>query len=209
MTTTADTRPVDLAQHLALDERAQDLLFREARTANAFTDEPVTDDQVRAIHDLVRWAPTSMNTSPLRVTLVRSAEARERVVAHMAEGNKAKTAAAPLVAVLTADHDFHRHLPRLAPHAEGAVERFAAMPGRDEMARVNATLQTAYFILGVRAAGLAAGPMTGFDRDGLTRDLYPAGDRSVVAVVNIGRPAPDAYRPRAARLDYDEVVDTI
>ena len=37
---------------------AQDLLFREAHTANAFTDEPVTDAQMRAVYDLVKWGPT-------------------------------------------------------------------------------------------------------------------------------------------------------
>ena len=47
MTTTSDTL-------LELEKDAQDLLFRSARTANAFTDEPVTDEQVRAIHDLVK-----------------------------------------------------------------------------------------------------------------------------------------------------------
>ena len=46
---------------LVLAEDAQDLLFRQARTANSFSDEPVTDEQLRAIYDLVKWAPTSMN----------------------------------------------------------------------------------------------------------------------------------------------------
>ena len=34
---------------LTLDEDAQNLLFREARTANAFTDEPVTDEQIEGL----------------------------------------------------------------------------------------------------------------------------------------------------------------
>ena len=56
--------------YLDLEKDAQDLLFRSARTANAFTDEPVTDEHVRAIHDLVKWGPTAMNAQPLRVVLV-------------------------------------------------------------------------------------------------------------------------------------------
>ncbi|MCZ9344543.1 nitroreductase family protein, partial [Streptomyces sp. TRM76130] len=90
---------------LVLDPAAQDLLFREARTANNFTDEPVTEEQVQAIYDLVKFGPTAFNQSPLRVTLVRSPEARERLVKHMAEGNAAKTASAPLVAILSADNE--------------------------------------------------------------------------------------------------------
>ena len=55
---------------LALDTHAQDLLFRDARTANSFTDEPVTDEQLAAIHDLVKWGPTAMNQNPLRIVAV-------------------------------------------------------------------------------------------------------------------------------------------
>ncbi len=100
---------------LVLDAAAQDLLFREARTANTFTDEPVTDEQVQAIYDLVKFGPTAFNQSPLRVVLVRSAEGRERLVQHMAEGNRPKTATAPLVAILAADNEFHEELPALLP----------------------------------------------------------------------------------------------
>src|SRR4051812_10571029 len=107
---------------LALDPAAQDLLFRDARTANTFTDEPVSDEQIKAIYDLVKWAPTSMNTQPLRVLLVRSREARDRLVTHMSDGNKAKTGTAPLVAILAADTDFHEHLPTVFPHAPNAKD---------------------------------------------------------------------------------------
>lgn len=102
---------------LALDTVAQDLLFLEARTANSFTGEPVTDEQIEAVHDLVKYGPTSMNQQPLRMVLVRSAEARERLLGHMSEGNRAKTATAPLVAILAADNEFHEELPSQFPHA--------------------------------------------------------------------------------------------
>ena len=101
---------------LVLDAAAQDLLFREARTANTFSDEPVTDEQILAIYDLVKYGPTSSNQSPLRITLVRSPEARERLVRHMAELNRPKTAAAPLVAILSTDNEFHEELHKLVPH---------------------------------------------------------------------------------------------
>jgi 3-hydroxypropanoate dehydrogenase len=199
----------ELGETLALSAPAQALLFREARTANEFTDEPVTEDQVRAIYELVKYAPTSMNTQPLRVTLIRSPQARERLVRHLMPGNQPKTAKAPLVAVLTADRNFHEHLPVVAPHAPGAKDRFADPGMRESFATFNGALQVGYFILGVRAAGLAAGPMTGFDAAGLEAELFPAGDRKVLAVVNLGRPGPDAFRPRAPRLDYEQVVTTL
>ena len=194
---------------LALDPAAQDLLFREARTANTFTDEPVTEEQVQAIYDLVKFGPTSMNQSPLRITLVRSPEARERLVKHMSEGNRKKTAAAPLVAILAADNEFHEELPHLFPHFPQAKDIFAGdRPVREKNATLNAALQAAYFIIGVRAAGLAAGPMTGLDFDGLRKEFLDD-DHTPLMVVNIGRPGPDAWFPRSPRLSYEQVVTTV
>lgn len=194
---------------LALPAEAQALLFREARTAGAFTDEPVGENQIRAIYDLIKYAPTSMNTQPMRVALVRSPQARERLVRHMAPGNQDKTAKAPLVALLTADREFHEHLPVLAPHASNAEEMFSDPQRREAWASFNGALQLGYFIVGVRAAGLAAGPMTGFDAAGLESEFFPAGNQKVIAVVNIGHPVEGAFRPRAPRLEFEQVVSTL
>ncbi len=194
---------------LVLDPAAQDLLFREARTANTFTDEPVTDEQVQAIYDLVKYGPTAFNQTPLRITLVRSAEARERLVQHMAEGNQAKTATAPLVAILSADNEFHEELPQLFPafpQAKDAI--FGERPVREASATMNAALQAAYFIVGVRAAGLAAGPMTGLDFEGVRKEFLDD-DHTPLMVVNIGRPGENAWYPRSPRLSFDEVVTTV
>ncbi|GAA3297153.1 malonic semialdehyde reductase [Streptomyces cinereospinus] len=194
---------------LVLDPAAQDLLFREARTANTFTDEPVTDEQVQAIYDLVKYGPTAFNQCPLRITLVRSPEARERLVQHLAEGNRAKTATAPLVAILSADNEFHEELPALLPHYPQAKDAFfSERSARESAAALNASLQAAYFIVGVRAAGLAAGPMTGMDFEGVRKEFLDD-DHTPLMVVNIGHPGPDAWFPRLPRLAYEDVVTTV
>ena len=195
---------------LAPSNDAQELLFRGARTANTFTDEPVSDEQMQAIYDLVKWAPTSMNLQALRIVLVRSPEARATLVDHMTDGNKAKTATAPLVAVLAADVNFHDELHRTFPHFPGARDVFAGDDAaREGVAKFNGALQVGYFILGVRAAGLAAGPMTGFDAAGINADFFPDGEHKVLAVVNIGHPGEGAWFDRLPRLDYDEVVSAV
>ncbi|MGV9554324.1 malonic semialdehyde reductase [Streptomyces sp. NPDC003401] len=194
---------------LVLDPAAQDLLFREAHTANTFTDEPVTEEQVQAIYDLVKFGPTAFNQNPLRVTLVRSPEARERLVRHMAEGNRAKTATAPLVAILSADNEFHEELPTLFPAFPQAKDAFfAERPVREGSAALNAALQAAYFIVGVRAAGLAAGPMTGFDAEGVRKEFLDD-DHAPLIVVNIGKPGEGASYPRSPRLSYEQVFTTV
>ncbi|MGW6237440.1 malonic semialdehyde reductase [Streptomyces sp. NPDC055094] len=194
---------------LVLDPAAQDLLFREARTANTFSDEPVTEEQVQAIYDLVKYGPTAFNQSPLRVVLVRSAEARERLVPHMAEGNQAKTATAPLVAILAADNEFHEELPRLFPAFPQAKDAFfSERPAREQSASLNAALQAGYFIVGIRAAGLAAGPMTGFDAAGVQKEFLD-GDHTPLVIVNIGKPGENAWYPRSPRLSFDEAITTV
>lgn len=199
----------ELHEHLVLDKNAQDLLFRDARTANTFSDEPVTEEQVAAIYDLVKYAPTSMNTQPLRVLLVRTPEARERLVEHMSDGNKKKTGTAPLVAVLAYDPEFHEHLPTQFPHFAGAQDVFKGQDHRFGTATLNASLQVGYFILGVRAAGLAAGPMTGFDAKGIDKEFFSESGYKTLVVVNIGKPGEDAWFPRLPRLEQDKVVSAV
>ncbi|RSN51997.1 MULTISPECIES: malonic semialdehyde reductase [Actinomadura] len=193
---------------LALAEEAQDLLFREARTANTFTSEPVTDEQLRAVYELVKWAPTAMNAQPLRIVAVRGAAAKERLVPLMAEGNRAKTAAAPVSLIVAADEDFHEHMPVIW-HNPDARDNLAASPGRAGMARFNATIQLGYLILGIRAAGLAAGPMAGFDAEAVEKEFLAAGNLRAIAVVNAGRPGPDAWFRRNRRLEFEQVVTVL
>ena len=191
---------------LILPPESQDLLFREARTANAFTDEPVTDEQVAEIYELVKYGPTAMNGQPLRIHLVRDDEARTRLLKHMSEGNREKTAAAPLVAILAADTDFHENLAKTFPHFPGAKAAFADPAGRESAARFNAALQAGYFLLGVRAAGLAAGPMGGYDAEGVDEEFFDGTSLRSILVVNLGHPADNAWFDRLPRLEHDEVV---
>src|SRR5438067_850018 len=119
------TAATSLADALHLPQDVQDLLFREARTANSFSDEPVTDEQLQAIYDLVKWAPTSMNTQPLRALVVRTPEGKQRLLPHMSEGNRAKTETAPVAVVLAADTDFHENLPKTFLHKPDAKDLLA------------------------------------------------------------------------------------
>jgi 3-hydroxypropanoate dehydrogenase len=197
------------AASLALAPDAQDLLFRQARTPNTFTADPVSDDQIQAVYDLVKYAPTSINSQPLRVVLLRSPEAKARLVPLLMEGNQAKTKTAPLTAILAADTEFHEHMPRLVPFKPGVKDWFADPAHRERTARFNATLQVAYFLLGIRAAGLGAGPMGGFDAAGVDREFFPDGRYKSLVVVNIGVPGPDAWFDRLPRLEHHEVVTTL
>ena len=202
---TTQTSPTLLPR---LDEPGRAALFTDARTANAFTDEPVSDDTLRAIWELAQWPPTAANTQPLRVSFVRSAEGKARLLPLLAEGNQPKSEAAPAVALLAADLDFHENIPEvfpIRPEMRDGLEE-GGRDGREPMARFNATLQTGYFVLAARAHGLAAGPMAGFDAEAVTDEFFPGGQHRVLLVVNLGHPGPDAWHARLPRLAAETVL---
>src|SRR5664280_261718 len=106
---------------MVLDDAALDQLFREARTYNSFTDEPVTDDQLRQLFDLLKMGPTSANTSPARFLFLRTPSSKERLKPALSEGNLAKTMKAPVTVIVAIDPHFYDHLPKLFPHADAKV----------------------------------------------------------------------------------------
>jgi len=204
MTSSPTTSP------FAVSDAALDVLFREARTANSFSDEPVSVDQVREVFELVKYGPTMMNIQPLRLLLVEQGEGRDRLLPLMSEGNRAKTAGAPVVAVVAADVDFHTSLAAHFPHRPDAGDMFAADDaGRAEIARYNAALQTGYFIVGIRAAGLTAGPMGGFDAAGIDAEFFGGTSWRTQLVVNIGHPGEDPWFDRLPRISADDAIRTV
>lgn len=197
------------AAHLAINDAAADVLFRDAHTAYSFTDEPVTDAQLGQIYELMRHAPTAMNSQPLRIVFVRSPEAKARLLPLLAEGNRPKSDSAPIVAILAADTDFYENLPQLLPMAPNAKDSFADPQKREKAARFNATLQAAYFILAVRAVGLDAGPMGGFDAAGIDAEFFAGTALRSILVVNIGHVAEGGNFPRKPHVAFEEAVTVI
>ena len=190
-----------------LSGAGRELLFTAARTANNFSSEPVSDEQLRAVWELAKWPPTSANTNPLRIAYIRTAEGKRRLAPHVLERNQAKCDSAPVVAVLAWDSAYTEHIPRLYPFRPEAKEAYDADPEyRDAQGRFNALLQAGYFILAVRAAGLAAGPLLGFDADGVDGEFFTDGRWRSFLIVNIGRPGANAWFERLPRPDYHEVV---
>ena len=199
--TTLDERPT------GLDEAARAALFTDARTANTFAATPVTDEQLAQVWELTRWAPTAANTQPMRVLYVRSPEARARLIPHLADTNRDRAASAPVTAVLAVDDRFHETLPTVAPFMAGmqpVLEQDEAL--RSAMGGYSAALQAGYFVLAVRALGLAAGPMGGFDKAGVDAEFFAGTSWRSHLVVNIGYPGEGAFRPRLPRLAHEDVV---
>jgi 3-hydroxypropanoate dehydrogenase len=205
MTSSSNTQPAE--DLLAIEPSVQEMLFTSARTANTFTDEPVSDGQLQAITELAKWPPTMANTNPLRILFVRTAEGKDRLGPLMSEGNRSKTLTAPAVAVLAVDLDFHDKIPELLPFRPELRDNFVAdTVNRERLATFNGALQAGYFILAVRAAGLAAGPMLGFDGPGIDSEFFTAQSWKTILVVNIGKPGAEPWFDRLPRLAHDDYV---
>jgi 3-hydroxypropanoate dehydrogenase len=190
-----------------LDNAAQALLFTDARTANTFASTPISDEELARVWDLAKWGPSAANTQPLRVLYVRTPAGKRRLLQHMNEGNHEKTAAAPVSAVLALDTEYHEHIPQILPFRPELREVFAANPEmRLTSGRLSAALQAGYFIVSVRAHGLAAGPMGGFDAAALDADFFPEGRLKSFLVVNIGHPGDDPWYDRLPRLQHPDVL---
>lgn len=187
-----------------LNEAGLDLLFREARSHNGWLDQPVSDDTLKALFDLMKMAPTSANCSPARILFLRSVEAKERLKPHLMAGNVDKTMSAPVVAIIGHDLDFWQALPKLFPHKD-MTGMFRDKPAAAaEAAFRNGSLQGAYFILAARALGLDCGPMSGFDNAGVDAEFFADTQIKSNFLCNLGHGDSAMLFPRSPRFDFDE-----
>ncbi len=190
-----------------LDDKALDTILRNARSQNGWLDKPVSDAQLRAVYDLMKWGPTSANTSPARLVWVRTPEGKERLRPALSEGNTEKTMTAPAIAIVAYDTQFFELLPTLFPHKPEAITWFKG-PGTEMVAATtafrNGTLQGAYLLIAARALGLDCGPMSGFDNAKVDATFFPDGRFKSNFLCGVGYGDPSKVFPRSPRLAFEE-----
>lgn len=190
-----------------LDDKSIDTLFRHARTHNGWLAKPVTDVQLREIYALMKWGPTSANSSPARIVFVRTHEGKEKLRPALSAGNTDKTMAAPVTAIVAYDTQFYEHLPKLFPHNQTARSWFS---GSDKQAVAattafrNGTLQGAYLMIAARTLGLDVGAMSGFDNAKVDAAFFPDGRFRSNFLCNIGYGDHSKLFDRSPRLSFEE-----
>lgn len=207
-----------------VDDRALDVLFREARTYSRWLGKPVSDETLHELYETVKWAPTSANAAPARFAFIRTTEGKERLRPALAPLNVEKTMTAPVTVIVAYDVKFYQQLPRLFPHSPGMAKNFADNPEHVEVtARRNSSLQGAYLILAARALGLDCGPMSGFDNAkvdeeffaagkpcfGCDQEFFPEGHVKSNFLCNIGYGDRLRLRPRQPRLTFEEACSIV
>jgi len=187
-----------------LNDDALDTLFRTARTYNGYVDEPVTENDIREIYELVKMGPTSANQQPGRFIWCLSQDAKDKLAAVVSPGNAPKVKAAPATVIIAYDAEFHEHLPELFPHADAKSWFAGNTELRERSGFLNATLQAGYFLLAARALGFDTGPMTGFDPKAVDAAFFA--DRPhyrTVMISTFGHGDPSSIFGRLPRPEFD------
>ena len=189
---------------LPLPDAALDQLFRSARTYNGYLDQPVETDQLNAIWELLKMAPTSANQLPARLVWCTSQAAKDKLAACAMPANAVKIKAAPVTVIVAMDLQFHEQLPWLFPHADAKAWFTGNDALREKSAFLNTTLQGAYFIMAARALGLDTGPMTGFSNDAVDAAFFAeTPDYNSVMLSTLGYGDPASIFDRSPRPDFD------
>ena len=185
-----------------------DSVFRNARSHNGWLDQPVSDAQLAAIYEHMKWGPTSVNCSPARIVFVRSTEAKAKLREALAPGNVDKTMSAPAIAIVGYDTRFYEQLPKLFPH-NPAVKAWFEGEAKEKFAETtafrNGSLQGGYLIAAARAVGLDCGPMSGFDNSKVDIEFFPDGKIKSNFLCNLGAGDPAKLFPRSPRLSFEQV----
>jgi 3-hydroxypropanoate dehydrogenase len=192
-----------------VSDAALDILFRKARSFDNYRPEPVTDDELRAVYELLKWGPTTANCQPQRVLFIRSTEAKERLSPALSSANRKKVMGAPVVAVLAYDLRFFEHLPRFFPDPRARSWYETTPEAIRTTALRNATLQGAYLMLAARALGLDCGPMSGFKNEVVDAEFFPDGRFKSNFLCCLGRGDPADLDPRYERFAFDEVCKVL
>ncbi|PZU10383.1 malonic semialdehyde reductase [Sphingomonas sp.] len=189
-----------------LDDAALDRVFRTARTYNGYTDEPVAEEELRQLYDLLKWGPTSANQSPLRIVWCTSAEAKEKLASACSAQNAPKVLKAPVTAILGMDTEFYEKLPALFPHTDARAWFVGNEALIEESAFRNSTLQGAYFIIAARLLGLDTGPMSGFDRKKVDELFFAGTPVKTNFIATLGHGDPASIFGRLPRLDFADAT---
>jgi 3-hydroxypropanoate dehydrogenase len=192
-----------------IDDKALDVVFREARTHSVWLQQPVSGALLHELYELTKLGPTSANQSPARFIFLTTGASKARLMPAMLPGNVDKTKSAPVTVIIAQDMEFYEQLPKLFPYTD-ARSWFAGNPAAiAESAARNSSLQGAYFMLAARALGLDCGPMSGFDAAKVNAEFFPDGKWKVNFLCNLGYGDASALHPRAPRLSFDEACQIL
>jgi 3-hydroxypropanoate dehydrogenase len=193
----------------SLNQQALEQLFLNARTHNGWQDKPISEEVLKQLYDLIKFAPTSANASPARFLFLASKESKETLKPFLMEGNVEKTMQAPVTVIIGYDMKFYEHLPFLFPHTDAKAWFVGNDALIEETAFRNSSLQGGYLIMAARALGLDCGAMSGFDKEKVAQTFFPEGNVKINFLCNLGYGNPEKLFPRSPRFNFEQVCQIL
>jgi len=180
----------------------------------------ITVEEIRAVYEQARLAPSSFNLQPLKIVVAHSAEAKEKLRA-AAMGQPKVTEASAVLVLFGNLKQAHEGLDIFEDRvAKGYMKqedipRYVALAQslypdeKREIAFVsrNVGLFAMNFMLAAQDAGWDTHPMDGFDIDAVREAFGMEPKYLPVMLVAIGRRSPDtSLLPRPARREFRDAV---
>lgn len=166
--------------HVVHAENAGPALATRFSPSRFDPDHTVDDEELTALLEAARWAPSAGNSQPWGFFPARRGEpAHERLAAHLAPSS-ARWALDAALLIATAAH-------RLVDDSDMQYSEFADYDLGQAVAHL--TIQA-------HALGLASHQFRAFGLDGLTRELRPRPGWAIVSMIAIGRAAEEPREDR-------------
>ncbi len=190
----------------ALTKEVFSQLFTEARSHHHWTDKPVTDDDLEALYEIIKYGPTSGNLQPARIVFVRSDEGKAKLYPAL-EGmgsNLSQVKAAPVTAIIAQDTLFWKNAPVLFPRMNVSPMFENDAEFAESIAYRSSSLTGAYLMIAARGLGLDVCPMSGFHNSILDAAFFKNTSWKVNFICTIGYGDDSKLHPRDPRLTVDD-----
>jgi nitroreductase len=188
---------------------------RVRRSVRSYSDQPVTDDQIRTLLELTGRAPSAFNAQPWRFIVVREPALKQQLMS--AAYNQKQIGEAPVVIAMYADmEDTMANLEAILNPGLSAEQRESTLAmlrrtwggltveKRAEWGNAQANIALGYLLLLAQSEGYATSPMLGFQADQVKSLLGIPPHATITALVALGHAAADGFPSH--RLDPDAIA---
>jgi len=193
-------------RHQPLSKGVFEQLFTEARSHHHWTDQPVSDEDLKTLYNIIKYGPTSGNLQPARIVFVRSNEGKAKLFPAL-EGmgsNLSQVEAAPVTAIIAQDELFWKQASRLFPRMD-VSQMFEDDAGfAESIAYRSSSLTGAYLMIAARGLGLDVCPMSGFKNEIIDETFFKGTSWKTNFICTIGYGEDSKLHPRDIRLSFDE-----
>jgi len=193
----------------SISHEAIEQIFTKARTYHHWTSKTVSNETLKEVYEIMKWGPTALNSNPARILFLKTESEKEKLSAAMWGSNIGQVKQAPVTAIIAYDENWMDYLPRL-------FQVYDPRPLLNENSQLvqetvfrNSTLQGAYMIFAIRALGLDACGMSGFDNQQVDELFFKGTNWKSNFICTLGYGDDEKLYPREPRLAFDEVCNII